>query len=192
MNTQNRPWGQGRALRLAALFFCLSTILAPAAHAASILGWGEQRIDSAQLLPNPSNPFTAIAAGAYHSLALRSDGTIVGWGRNNYGQATPPAGNKFTAIAAGYWHSLALRSDATIVGWGWNDYGQATPPAGNEFTAIAAGGEHSLALQRVCQYVLAGDLNDDCEVDFDDFAQIAANWLIDCNTAPPVPACIPK
>jgi len=191
MNTQNRTWGQGRALRLAVLFFCLSTILAPAAHAASILGWGSQRLDSAQLPPNPCNPFTAIAAGGSHSLALRSDGTIVGWGRNDYGQATPPPGNDFIAIAGGY-HSLALRSDGTILGWGFNDYGLATPPPGNEFTAIAAGNAHSLALQRVCQYVLAGNLNDDCAVDFNDFAQMAANWLIDCYIETPDPACVPK
>ena len=34
----------------------------------------------------------AIAAGGYHSLALKSDDTIVGWGYNGYGEAAPPAG----------------------------------------------------------------------------------------------------
>jgi hypothetical protein len=47
-------------------------------------------------------------------------------------------------------------------------------------------------LQRVCEYVLAGDLSDDCQVDFDEFARMAANWLIDCHTEPPNQACIPK
>ena len=37
-----------------------------------------------------------------------SDGSIVGWGKNDSGQATPPAGNNFIAITAGYGHSLAL------------------------------------------------------------------------------------
>jgi len=58
MYSQNR---RCRALRLGALFFCLWTVLAPAARADSILGWGRQRIDSTQLVPNPSNPFAAIA-----------------------------------------------------------------------------------------------------------------------------------
>jgi len=49
-------------------------------------------IDSSQL---DANDFVAIAAGWDHSLALRSDGSIVGWGRNDYGQAAPPAGNDF-------------------------------------------------------------------------------------------------
>ena len=53
---------------------------------------------------------TAIAAGYHHSLALKDDGTVVGWGDNYYGQATPPAGlSGVTAIAAGSYHSLALK-----------------------------------------------------------------------------------
>ena len=48
-----------------------------------------------------ANDFIAIAAGWHHNLALKSDGSIVGWGNNNYGQATPADGNDFVAIAAG-------------------------------------------------------------------------------------------
>ncbi len=79
---------------------------------------------------------------------MKSDGSIVGWGWNDWGQATPPAGNDFTAIAAGADHSLALKSDGSIVGWGYNGYGQATltPPAGNNFVAISAGYYQSLAI----------------------------------------------
>ena len=122
--------------------------------------------------PPAGNNFIAIAAGHQHSLALKSDGSIVGWGYNYYGQATPPAGNNFIAIAAGNSHSLALKSDGSIVGWGYNNYGQATPPAGNNFTAIAAGGYHSLALRRGP----FSDLNSDAFVDFLDYSVFAKDW----------------
>ena len=43
----------------------------------------------------------AIAAGDYHSLALKSDGTVVGWGYNVNNQTTVPAGlSNVVAIAA--------------------------------------------------------------------------------------------
>jgi hypothetical protein len=86
----------------------------------------------------------AIAAGEDHSMALRSDGTVVGWGQNTYGQGSPPRGfSNVVAIAAGSAHSLALRSDGTVVAWG----AAASPPAGlSNVVAIAAGYGHSLAL----------------------------------------------
>jgi DNA-binding beta-propeller fold protein YncE len=49
----------------------------------------------------------------------------------------------------------------------------------------------ALAIQP-CDYVLAGDLNDDCVVNFYDFAEMTSNWLIDCIVDPCDPACIPK
>jgi DNA-binding beta-propeller fold protein YncE len=58
--------------------------------------------------------------------------------------------------------------------------------------AYTASGPELFVLQDYCQYVLAGDLNDDCRVDFFDFAAMAANWLVDCDLTPGDPACLPK
>jgi hypothetical protein len=53
-------------------------------------------------------------SGEDHSLALKSDGTVVAWGRNKDGQADVPAGlSNVVAISAGGYHSLALRSKGT-------------------------------------------------------------------------------
>ena len=71
----------------------------------------------------------------------------MGWGNNDYAQATAPAGNDFSKITAGYYHNVGLRTDGSLCGWGLNDYGQAQPPPGNDYTAIAAGGYHNLALK---------------------------------------------
>lgn len=95
-------------------------------------------------------------------------------------------------------YSLGLRADRSIVGWGWhgrwtpaNYYGQDRPPGGT-YKAIAEGTNYCVAIRRVCRYELAGDINDDCEVDFRDFAVMVGNWLIDCNLNPSDPACAPK
>ena len=50
----------------------------------------------------------------------------------------------------------------------------------------------TVAIRPPCTYTLAGDLNDDCAVDFKDFAVVANNWLIDCIEDPGNPSCVPK
>jgi hypothetical protein len=84
----------------------------------------------------------------FHGLALKADGTVVGWGHNAYGQATPPAGlTGVAAIGARAHDSLALKADGTVVAWGYGVYGQTNVPAGlTGVVAIAAGGYHNLAL----------------------------------------------
>src|SRR5437763_1644471 len=115
------------------------------AQSGTVLEWGSQVMPLLQ----PGTRFTAIAAGWGHNLALKSDGTVLAWGRNDYGQSAVPAGlGDVVAIAAGGEHSLALKSDGTVVGWGDNSDGQSRVPRGlNNIIAAAAGLYHSLALK---------------------------------------------
>ena len=74
--------------------------------------------------------FTAIAAGWYHTVALKGDGTVVAWGYNGYGQCNVPPGlSGVTAIAAGGYHTAALKGDGIVVAWGDSHDGQCTVPA---------------------------------------------------------------
>ncbi len=52
-----------------------------------IVAWGYNE-DGQCDVPEPNADFVAAAGGGDHSLGLRSDGTIVGWGWNLYGSAT--------------------------------------------------------------------------------------------------------
>ena len=90
-----------------------------------------------------------MAAGAYHSLALKTDGTVVAWGNNDYGQTSIPLGlSNVVAIAAGVDHSLALKADGTVVAWGRIYERQClVPPALTWHGAIAAGGGFGLTLK---------------------------------------------
>lgn len=112
----------------------------------------------------------AIAAGAYHNLAVGQDGIALAWGANDQGQlgigtfsdrtfAVPLNGlDQVEAVAAGMAHSLFLRQDGTVWSCGANQAGQLG--LGNNAVvnfpflvnlpqsavALAAGRQHSLAL----------------------------------------------
>ena len=70
-------------------------------------------------VPDNLTNVVAISAGGLHSLAMKSDGTVVAWGQNEVGQCSVPANlTDVKAISAGGVQSLALKNDGTIVEWG--------------------------------------------------------------------------
>jgi len=60
------------------------------------------------------------------------------------------------------------------------------PTVGADIDAVGAIGSI-----RLCNYYLIGDLDYDCDVDLNDFALMASNWLVDCDIEPENPSCIP-
>jgi alpha-tubulin suppressor-like RCC1 family protein len=67
-------------------------------------------------VPTGLSNVVAITAGTAHSLALKKDGTIVGWGINAEGKTQAPAGlSNVVAVAAGGEHSVALKSDGNYL-----------------------------------------------------------------------------
>jgi sugar lactone lactonase YvrE len=109
--------------------------------------WGDNT--TAQLsVPNEAANVVAVAAGAWHNLALRANGTVLAWGDNSAGQCALPANlTNGLAIAAGGYHSLAIRANGSLLAWGDDSYGQTDLPSGlSHVLAISAGAWHSLAL----------------------------------------------
>lgn len=114
----------------------------------SLVAWGgEGSWDKGQTKVPGGNDYVAVAAGMYHSLALRANGSVAAWGDHTFGQCNAPAGDDYVAIDAGFHHSLALRADGRLAAWGSNADGQCNVPAGLDFVAIAGGADHCLALK---------------------------------------------
>src|SRR5262249_19024396 len=71
--------------------------------------------DSELDVPAGLDDVVAVSAGFCFSLALKADGTVVGWGADDEGQSDVPAGlASVRAISAGVDNGLALRSDGTV------------------------------------------------------------------------------
>jgi alpha-tubulin suppressor-like RCC1 family protein len=114
---------------------------------------------------------TQVSAGAEHSLAVLSNGTVMAWGDNSHGElgngtttssAVPVAVTGLTgvkSVAAGEGYSLAVLTDGRVMAWGNGGNGQLgdgkyadshVPVAVSGLTgvsAVAAGGQHALALK---------------------------------------------
>jgi len=103
------------------------------------------------------------------------DGSTLGWsgsGTFNYYEAT----DRYN----GFFGQAGTR-------WGWQAWGL-------PYDAVEVLPTSSIEIDYLvpCNYILMGDLDRNCRIDFVDFAIMAAGWLTDCITDPADPACIQK
>jgi len=113
-----------------------------------VVGWGDNAQNQCSI-PSEATNIVAVSAGAYHSLALRTDGTVIAWGNNSYGRVPASATNVIgICTGAKSVHSLARRADGTVVAWGNNSSGECNVPASaTNVIGLAVGSGHSLALR---------------------------------------------
>ena len=110
-----------------------------------------------------------VAAGEYHTIVIRTDGTLWAWGNNGNGQlglgdttqrnfpVQVGTDTAWASIAAGNAHTIAIKTDGTLWAWGYNNNGQLglgdttqrTSPVqvgiDTNWTTVSAGTNHTLA-----------------------------------------------
>jgi alpha-tubulin suppressor-like RCC1 family protein len=86
--------------------------------------------------PPQVSQIISVSSGSGHHLALRADGTVFAWGKNDCGQLgngntteqytpVPVQGlSHIKAVFAGKDHSMAIRHDGSLWAWGNNEYGK--------------------------------------------------------------------
>ena len=143
--------------------------IAHAASAGSVVAWGDTNYGQTITPGAAQSGVAAIAAGRFHTVALKTNGCVVAWGAGtnstgttwpNAGQAIVPvaAQSGVVAIAAANAYTVALKNDGSVVAWGSNTSGQTNVPlaAQSGVVAVVAGYVHSGALKHDGSVVMWG------------------------------------
>jgi len=109
---------------------------------------------------------SSLVAGSYFTVGLKSDGTLLATGSNQYGQCDVFTWTDITAIAAGYYHTAGLKSDGTVVAVGNTSDGQCDVSKWKNIVAIACSLNHTVGLKTDGTVVATGyNLYGQCDVD---------------------------
>ena len=108
-------------------------------------------------LINSSNAVEIVSAWSDHTVGLKSDGTVVAVGNNEYGQCNVLDWTDIVAISAGYKHTIGLKSDGTVVAVGENDGGQCEVQNWEDIVAVSAGAWNTVGLKSDGTVVAVGE-----------------------------------
>jgi hypothetical protein len=102
------------------------------------------------ILSNQSTALAAqpqVAAGGKHTVGLKSDGTAVAVGDNEFGQINVSSWTDIVQVAAGSSDSLGLKSDGTVVAAGFDFWGLSNVGSWTDIVQVADGNAHTVGLK---------------------------------------------
>lgn len=114
-----------------------------------------------------------VAAGIWHTVGLKANGTVVAMGYNYYGQCDVDDWTDIVAISAGGYYTVGLKADGTVVAVGYNTDGQCEVSDWRDIVAISAGNRHTVGLKADGTVVAVG-YNTDGRCNVSDWTNVAA------------------
>jgi len=120
-----------------------------------------------------------VATGWAHTVGVKSDGSVITAGDNDWGQCDVDDWMDINQVAAGYYHTVGLKSDGTVVATGWSDHGQCDVGDWIDINQVAAGHYHTVGLKSDGTVIATGN-NDygQCDVgSWTDIVQVAAGGV---------------
>ena len=98
-----------------------------------------------------------ISVGNYHTVGLKSDGTVVAIGDNWHGKCNTQGWRDIVAVSAGGSHTVGLTSDGMVVAVGNKEYGQCNTQGWRGIVAVSTGGRHTVGLKSDGTVVAVGN-----------------------------------
>ena len=114
-----------------------------------------------------------LSASYYHSVGVKSDGTVIAIGSNDEGQCDVSGWTNIASIATGDYHTVGLKKDGTVVAVGNNEYGQCDVESWEDIIDISAGEQFTVGLKKDGTVVAVGG-NDHGECDVSSWTDIVA------------------
>ncbi|MBR6779786.1 MAG: hypothetical protein IKM24_02050, partial [Clostridia bacterium] len=89
------------------------------------------------------NKYNCIAAGSWHTVGVRSDGTAIAVGYNQFGQCDVEKFTDCISVACGYNYTVVLRSDGSVAAVGGNENGQCNVEGWQGIIFVTCGRDHT-------------------------------------------------
>ncbi len=98
-----------------------------------------------------------VSAGYAHTVGLKTDGTVVAVGLNNYGQCNVGGWTDIRQVSAGLVHTVGLKTDGMVVAMGASANGECNVGGWTDIVQVSAGGDHTVGLKTDGTVVAVGN-----------------------------------
>ena len=85
----------------------------------SLNSWGSPNVSGGPVANTPGgSDYVKVWSNSFTGVAMRTDGTLVGWGFDGFGVRSGVPAGSFEDVVMAEGHAIAVRADGSLVAWG--------------------------------------------------------------------------